>query len=172
MKRSSKIRLFEISVSGTCSYYGECTITKGQKSAPSMTIQVDEEFTESINPKKLPLYVTSNGLYTHIPYKCGEDMKFESARRYVKMWVILTLFAIQKEINPKNLLSLIIYSFENREDSPEIVITRWEKENEELRFPGVLQLVEKAQEYSPENKVHDWIREQTNMYVSVQPCNY
>jgi hypothetical protein len=171
MKRSSRIRLYGINVSGSHSFYGECTIAKTNKSPLEISIQIDEEFIDEINPNKIPLYVKSDGFYTYIPYKCGDDQKFETARRFTKMWTALTLFAIQNGVNPKNLLSLVIYCFENREDSPEVTLNRWERENEELRFPGVLQLIEKAQEYLPENKVHDWVREQIGTYVSVQPCD-
>ena len=168
MKRSSNIRLYGITVSGTSTFYGDCTLTKSKTSKPTFIIQVDDEFIEEINPNKIPIYTTNDGLFTYIPYEC-DDVKFETARRYVKMWTAVTLFALQKHINPKNLFSLVIYSTKNREDSPEIILRRWEKDNEKIEFPGVLELVEKAQEYLPSNKVHDWIKERTKMYVSVQP---
>ena len=168
MKQSSFIRLYGITVSGAFSFYGDCTLTKCKTSKPPFSIQIDDEFIEEINPNKIPIYTTNDGLFTYIPYEC-EDLKFETARRYVKMWTSVTLFAIKNHINPKSLFSLIIYCTKNREDAPEITLRKWEKDNEQIEFPGVIELVEKAQEYSPENKVHDWVREKINTYVSVQP---
>lgn len=169
MKRSSYIRLYGITVSGTCTFYGDCTITKDKRSKPTFTIQIDDDFIEDINPNKVPLYTTSDGLFTHIPYEENYDVKYETARRYVKMWTAVTLYAIQNNVNPKSLFSLVLYCTKNREDSPEVILKRWEKDNGKIDFPDVLELVEKAQEYLPENKVHDWIKEKSKMYVSVQP---
>ena len=169
MKKSSKIRLYGITVSGTSSFCGDCTITKDKSADKKMKIQIDDEFIDDINPNRAPLYLENDGFYTFIPYECGEDLKFETARRYVKMWTSVTLFAIHNHINPKSLFSLVIFCTKNREDAPEITLRKWEKNNEQIEFPGVIELVEKAQEYSPENKVHDWIRKKLNMWVSVQP---
>lgn len=168
MKQSSYIRLYGIAVSGTSTFYGDCTIMKDKKSKPPFIIQVDDEFIEDINPDKIPLYTTNDGLFTYISYEY-DDVKFETARRYMKMWTSVTLFALKNHINPKSLFSMLIYCTKNREDAPEITLRKWEKDNEKIEFPGVLELIEKAQEFSPENKIHDLIRERINMYVSVQP---
>ena len=169
MKKSSYIRLYGITVSGTSSFCGDCTITKDKSATPKMKIQIDDEFIDDINPNRAPLYLENDGFYTFIPYECGKDLRFETARRYVKMWTSVTLFAIHNHINPKSLFSLVIFCTKNREDAPEITLRKWEKDNEKIEFSGILGLIEKAQELSPENKVHDWIREKLNMWVSVQP---
>lgn len=168
MKKSSYIRLYGITVSGASSFCGDCTITKDKSADKKMKIQIDDEFIEDINPDKIPLYTTNDGLFTYIPYEY-DDVKFETARRYMKMWTSVTLFAIHNHINPKSLFSLVIFCTKNREDAPEITLRKWEKNKEKIEFSGILGLIEKAQEYSPENKVHDWVREKINTYVSVQP---
>lgn len=169
MKRSNNIRLYGITVAGTYSFCGDCTITKDKSADPKVQIQIDNEFIDEINPKKVPLYLKNDGFYNYIPYSCGEDLKIETARRYAKMWTSVTLFALHNHINPKSLFSLVIFCTKNREDAPEITLRKWEKDNEKIEFPGIIELVEKAQGYSPENNVHNWVREKINTYVSVQP---
>ena len=172
MGKSNKIRLFEIKVSGASKFYGYCTIIKEKSAIPSVTIQIDNEFIEEINPHKIPVYTTNNGLFTYIPYD-GNDTKFATVRLYIKMWTSVTLFALRKHIDPKNLFSLVLYCTKNREGAPEIILRKWEKDNEKINFPGISEFIEKATAYNPENKIHDWVKDKINMYVSVQepePC--
>ena len=168
----SKIRTYDITVVyGGDNYkrmYGYCTIIR-DKGTKTVEIQMDKELLNELNPDKAPMYTTENQLYTYIPYE-GTDFKFDSIRKYVKMWLSVHMYAIQNKINPKDLCSLVLYSCNHKDFSPEVTIKKWE--TAEKRSIGTstitLQLVGKAQEFESYNRIHDWIKDETHTYVSVQ----